>query len=282
MKAENELVLNLFTEAFEFVLDETISLSQYGQESIEGLATMAAPLHLDGPTPATPPANDFVFSRTIGEGGMGVVDAAMQLSLQREVALKRLRITQRNEFFADNLTQEALLLAKLDHPNITPIHLITTDDDGAPMFAMKLIEGHSWLTLLRQPEHPFWEQIVGDRLEWNLRTLVQVCNAVSYAHSKGILHLDIKAENVMIGHFGEVFLIDWGVAMMLDFSGNVQRRVFAGTLSHAAPEMFLRHAPLTPKTDVFLLGVTLHELITGQTFGAEETLNELLKSTLRF
>ena len=121
MKTDNELVLNLFTEAFEFVLDETISLSQYDHENIEELATIAAPLRLEDPTPVVPSPNDFVFSRTIGEGGMGVVDAAMQLSLQREIALKRLRVTQRNEFFADNLTQEALLLAKLDHPNITPI-----------------------------------------------------------------------------------------------------------------------------------------------------------------
>src|SRR5678816_383994 len=103
-----------------------------------------------------------------------------------------------------------------DSPNIIPVHALGRDEHGQPLIVMKRVEGVSWRELLLDDEHPGWQSREPSRearLVWHLQTLAQLCNAIAFAHSRGIVHRDIKPDNVMIGEFGEVYQLDWGVAV---------------------------------------------------------------------
>ena len=217
-----------------------------------------------GPGPTLP---DLVVLKVLGEGGMGRVQLARQRSLQREVALKRPR-PDAGEREARGLRAEALVTGHLEHPNIVPVHALGADRSGLPVIVMKRVEGVSWRDLLRDPEHPGWQSREPDpeaRLVWHLGILAQLCNAIAFAHSRGIVHRDMKPDNVMIGEFGEVYLIDWGVAVRSGARSRDEqgRPLVVGTPCYMAPEM-ARGDAIDPQTDVYLLGATLHEVLTGQ------------------
>jgi len=146
------------------------------------------------------------------------------------------------------------------------------------MMVMKRIHGETWSTVLDDPEHVFWAKQSQDPLHVNVRILLQVCHALEYAHSKGIIHRDIKAGNVMLGEYGEVYLLDWGFAVLLDEKGHYWIDAFYGTPTYAAPEMFSVHEPLTVQTDVYLLGATLHKIITGNSLHRGDTFAEIIVS----
>jgi serine/threonine-protein kinase len=206
----------------------------------------------------------------LGEGGMGRVFLARQRSLDREVAIKTLR-DRASPRDHDALLHEAVVTGRLEHPAIIPVHALGMHDDGRPVLVMKRVDGVSWQTLLDDPEHAAWEGFAGDpsdRLDGHLEILMQVCNAVSFAHSRGIAHRDIKPQNVLIGRFGDVYLADWGIAHRMD-SGPVQR--LCGTPSFMAPEMALG-GTIDARTDVYLLGATLHQLLTGKLRHEGETI----------
>jgi eukaryotic-like serine/threonine-protein kinase len=221
-----------------------------------------------GEEAAEPPTGpDLVVIGLLGEGGMGRVQLARQRSLQREVAIKRPR-GGASDWDAQILRAEALVTGHLEHPNIIPVHALGVDSHGLPIIVMKRIEGVSWRELLRDPEHVGWVRREPERearLVWHLQILAQLCNAIAFAHSRGIIHRDMKPDNVMVGEFGEVYLIDWGVAVRsgatsLDADGVP---VVVGTPAYMAPEM-ARGGPIDEQTDVYLLGATLHEILTGQ------------------
>ncbi len=217
-----------------------------------------------GPGPTLP---DLVVLRPLGEGGMGRVQLARQRSLQREVALKRPRLDA-TEREARGLRDEAVVTGHLEHPNIVPVHALGVDGDGLPVIVMKRVEGVSWRDLLHDPQHPGWASREPDpaaRLVWHLGILAQLCNAIAFAHSRGIVHRDMKPDNVMIGEFGEVYLIDWGVAVETGVRSrdDAGRPLVVGTPCYMAPEM-ARGASIDEQTDVYLLGATLHEVLTGQ------------------
>jgi eukaryotic-like serine/threonine-protein kinase len=200
----------------------------------------------------------------LGEGGMGRVQLALQRSLQREVAVKRLRDAEspHRRRLSNALLWEARVMGALEHPNITPIHELGCADDGSPLLVMKRISGESWRQLIAHPSHPMWASLEASgraRLDVHLDVLVQLCNALHYAHSFGIIHRDLKPDNVMLGAFGEVYLVDWGTAVRLPHAagGGV-----VGTPAYMAPEM-ARDEAVSARTDVFLLGATLYELLSG-------------------
>ncbi len=223
---------------------------------------------------------DFVVDSRIGTGGMGMVDAALQVALDREVALKRLRYGVKTHPSSHSLLREAQLLAKLEHPNIVPVHMVGTDEDGAPVVVMKRIKGVSWKQLAASQDHPYWETVQGDRLVFNLNTLRQVCLALECAHSQGILHCDLKLENVMLGDHGQVYLLDWGLAGQMDSEGRLVRTEFRGTPCYAAPEMFVPGGTLTTGTDVYLLGALLHELLVGSPRHNGKDIAEVLSAAM--
>ena len=148
---------------------------------------------------------DYQLDEIIGEGGMGVIYAARQTSLGRTIALKRMRVRRRSDQANRHFLGEAAITGRLDHPNIVPIHDLGVDQEGVPFYAMKLISGHTWAERIRQLS-----------LDENLDILLRVSDAIAYAHANGVVHRDIKPDNVMLGEFGVVLVTDWGLAAMID------------------------------------------------------------------
>jgi hypothetical protein len=208
---------------------------------------------------------------TIGEGGMGVVHLATQATLGRHVAVKTLRKGAGDPQAALRVLREAWVTGAIEHPNVVPVHDLGVDASGNPIIVMKRIEGRSWAHLMRDAAEITKRFAATDPVEWNLRTLASVCNAVHFAHSKGILHRDLKPDNVMIGAFGEVYVLDWGIAVSLldDPSGRLpevsKATEIAGTPHYMAPEMLLGEpSAYSPRTDVYLLGGILFEIFAGE------------------
>lgn len=207
---------------------------------------------------------DLAVLGLLGEGGMGRVLLGRQRSLRRKVALKTA-----NELPASTraLLHEGVVTGMLEHPNIPPVHALHRDAEGRAVLVMKNVEGVTWAAVLGDPVHPLRSEsplFTGDDTAANLEVLSQVCNALALAHSQGVVHRDVKPENVMLGRFGEVYLIDWGIAYAGRREGSEGRvrLPLVGTAAYMAPEMVRCEAP-DERTDVYLLGATLHEVLTG-------------------
>src|SRR5439155_5984413 len=204
---------------------------------------------------ASPSANeriDYSLLKKLGEGGMGIVYAARQQSIRRVVALKMLKKTgQQESFQREKFLAEAVITGDLEHPNIVPIYDLGRDESGAIFYAMKHVKGTPW------------DKLIGkNTVQENLEILMKVADAIAFAHSREVVHRDLKPENVMIGDFGEVLVMDWGLALMLGAPpANV---AMGGTPGYMAPEMAM--GPIDAiglHSDVYLLGAILYEIITG-------------------
>lgn len=206
----------------------------------------------------------------IGEGGLGLVRRATQTSVGREVAVKTLREEIDGEHTRRTLIREGRVTGRLEHPNIVPVYDVRVGGDGVPFVVLKRIDGRDWRAVMHDGDVAREHFGARDLLEWNLRVLLQVSNALRYAHSRGVIHRDIKPENVMIGAFGEVYLLDWGIALGVEEGAPAptsKSSALAGTPAYMAPEMVHRGpdaAPLGRRTDVYLLGAVLYEILGGQ------------------
>jgi serine/threonine protein kinase len=141
----------------------------------------------------------------VARGGMGVVYAAEDTKLERRVALKVLDLPGKNSELAKRLMREARVLARLEHPGIVPVHDVGTLADGRVFYTMKFVEGQ------RLDGH----LVTVDSLPDRLRLFLRICDAVAFAHAHGVLHRDLKPANIMVGPFGEVLVMDWGLAKIL-------------------------------------------------------------------
>ena len=224
---------------------------------------------------------DFVQLGLLGEGGMGRVLLVRQRSLHREVALKTVKELADRPAVRTALWREALVMGRLDHPNVVPVHLLGVDRQGRPALIMKRIDGISWHDLLQDKDHPLWARLGSDRLLAHVEILMRVADALEFAHARGVLHRDIKPENVLLGSFGEVYLGDWGVA--LELGGDTHEPLaIVGTPAFMAPEMLtMRRSDQGPWTDVFLLGATLHAALTGNGRHRGHTLRDMLDAVAR-
>lgn len=228
------------------------------------------------------------FGSVIGEGAMGVVRAAQQVPLRREVAVKSVRSGSLDPTAERALVLEARVTGLLEHPNIVPVYTLGLDERNRPAMVMRRLEGVPWRQFIADDGHLKTPEPGVDPLEWHLRVLISVCNAVHYAHIKGVIHRDIKPVNVMIGRFGEVYLLDWGLAVTIDetdFIGLPRARsveVVIGTPGHMAPEMIdTRKRLINIRTDVYLLGTCLHMVLTGRPRHDAATVRERMLSALK-
>lgn len=229
-------------------------------------------------------ASEFDIKTTLGKGGMGLVRLARQRSLWRDVAIKTILPERLEDESVNSLLRESWVTGILEHPNIIPIYALGVDENNAPMLVMKQIEGVNWREAFTgEADMPATFRSGGDELEDNLQILLQVCNAVQFAHSKGIVHCDLKPENIMLGDYGEVYLLDWGIAVTVedDETGRLPQAEevtsVCGTPSYIAPELAEGvGSRISERTDVYLLGAILHRLITGEARHEGETVMAML------
>ena len=179
----------------------------------------------------------------IARGGMGVVYAAEDENLRRRVALKVLDIPGTDGDLANRLIREARVLAALEHPGIVPVHDVGTLADGRVFYTMKFVEGR------RLDQYIESVASVPDRL----RIFLRICDAVAFAHARGVLHRDLKPANIMVGPFGEVLVMDWGLAKIL-------RGQVSNAAREADPEATVFDKPKQPATAG---DATEHSVVTG-------------------
>ncbi len=201
---------------------------------------------------------DYELLDIIGQGGVGVVYTARQASIDRTVAIKMLReeYRTRNEH-QEKFLAEAILTGELDHPNIVPIYDLGRNKQGELFYSMKNVIGTPWDRVITQKS-----------TRENIDILLKVADAVAFAHSRSVVHRDLKPENVMLGSFGEVLVMDWGIAVATEgfrrTSSILRSQAMGGTPAYMAPE--LATGPMTaigPAADVYLLGAVLFEILTG-------------------
>ena len=192
----------------------------------------------------------------VARGGMGVILRAYDPNLDREVAVKLLSDDHAPDSEAGRrLAEEARILSRLHHPGVMPVYEAGTLPDGRAFFAMPFVEGQTFAAKLASKNNPKHD------LAGCLHVFQRVCAAIAYAHTQNVVHRDLKPANVMLGRFGEVLLMDWGVAGL---AGKLDGSWVFGTPAYMPPEQARGHNVLEPRTDVFGLGAMLCEILTGE------------------
>jgi Serine/threonine protein kinase len=225
----------------------------------------------------------YVILESLGRGGMGEVYLAQDPAVGRKVALKRIRPElQKNKTILHRFLREAEVASALTHPSIVPILTIHTELPDV-YYTMPYIEGETLRHILKHsreqekkgdPLHP-----IGRSIPALARIFLQVCEAIAYTHSKGILHRDLKPENIIVGKYGEVMILDWGIADFIDqlekekplpttkWIGTEEDLTrpgkVTGTLAYMAPER-LKNKSSSVQTDIYALGVILYQMLTLQ------------------
>jgi len=236
------------------------------------------------PLPEPPePAGRFRVGRLHATGGLGMVFEAVDAELDRRVALKELqpRLAD-DEVCRLRFVQEAEITGRLEHPGVVPVYGLGRHPDGRPYYAMRLVEGetfHAAVARFHRGSKGEDRELTFRRL---LRSVVEVCYALGYAHSRGVVHRDVKPENVMLGTFGETLLLDWGVAKAVGrpdpspalplFEGGppdlpymTRPGAAVGTPQYMSPEQAEGDVDrIGPASDVYGVGATLYYLLVGR------------------
>ena len=218
------------------------------------------------------------MAELLGRGGMGNVYRARQLQLDRDLAVKILSDEALEPEFAERFIREAKVLARLEHPNIVPVHELGQNDEGLIFYTMKLVKGRSLQAILDDLARGAAGTVERYQLDRLLSVFLKVCDAMSFAHSRGIIHRDLKPGNIMVGDFGEVVVMDWGLAKVL---GNDERRMtnheresahssfrgtpagsVTGTPQYMAPEQARGEIDLLDgRSDIYALGAILYHIL---------------------
>ncbi|MDX1335327.1 MAG: serine/threonine-protein kinase [Gammaproteobacteria bacterium] len=229
------------------------------------------------------PNTRYIFQSTIAKGGKALIKACKDMHLNRVVAYKTLR----SEFVDDEientrLLREARVSAMLQHPNTVPIYEIGRDSRGNYYFTMKLVHGYTLREILDYRERYDLTQLI--------EVIKPIAHALDYAHEHGVAHRDIKPENILVGPYGEVLLMDWGLAKVWHKDGSKPEEPqesntvadseksmtghgkLQGTLCYMSPEQIQRDPDISFSTDIYSLGSVLYEVLTGQPpFDSEKT-----------
>ena len=209
----------------------------------------------------------YTFVKELGRGGMGTVYLAEDRELNRLVAIKVLNTPEASEDLRDRMVREAQIIARLEHPGIVPVHDVGVLPDGRVFYAMKFVRGS------RLDEYAEQNSSIRDRL----RKFQAVCDAVAFAHAHGVIHRDLKPQNIMIGSFGEVLVLDWGVAKInpsTDYTDesvksvdgfNTSAGTIIGTRDYMSPEQARGEiTQVDERADVYSLGAVLQFLLKDQ------------------
>jgi serine/threonine-protein kinase len=253
--------------------------------------SMEAPLTLEGATVPTIDGEDrYTAGSVLGQGGMGFVRLDRDRRIGRQVARKFLKNSDDAQS-TRRFLREARIQGQLEHPAIAPVYDVARASSGELFFTMKRLKGvtiEQILTLLAAGDAKTRDQFPRRRL---LSALLTVCDALEYAHARGVVHRDLKPANVMLGDYGEVWVLDWGIARLVDEPKDVTERhkvidttnvspevsrgrltspgEVIGTLHYISPEQ-VKDEPLDGRADVFALGMMLFEILTLRPYRANE------------
>ena len=237
------------------------------------------------------PSLRYAYFKTIAKGGKSLIQSCKDLHLGRVVCYKSLR----SEFANDPIEQkrllrEARISAMLQHPNTMPTYELGRDRQGHYYFTMKLVHGYTFREIINYRERYDLTQLMD--------ILIQVAYALEYAHTHGVVHRDIKPENILVGPFGEVLLLDWGLAKVRSKDGDLsdieieptdvmdQNKTMTGfqklqgTISYMSPEQINKDPNIDARTDIYSLAALFYEGLSGRTPASGNTMDELLQSTL--
>ncbi len=224
--------------------------------------------------------------KELARGGQGIISAALDKQLGRMVALKTLHEkVSKDPEEVKHFISEAKITAQLDHPAIIPLYSINTDDNSGLHLAMKLVRGKNLREYLENiicnyRLHGIENYDEHSSLFKRLELFQKVCEAISYAHHSKVIHCDLKPENIMIGEFSEVFVMDWGIAKKLDSAGKAQAigddQMISGTPRYLSPET-MTGAFLDARSDLFTLGLILQEMVTLQFATGGDTPEQIMR-----
>ena len=232
----------------------------------------------------------YAYFTTIAKGGKSLIQSCKDLHLGRVVCYKSLR----PEFADDPIEQKRLLRearvsAMLQHPNTMPTYELGRDQKGHYYFTMKLVHGYTFREIMNYRERYDLSQL--------LDIVIQVAYALEYAHTHGVVHRDIKPDNILVGPFGEVLLLDWGLAKVRSEDGTTAAfdeldslassedksmtgfQKLQGTVCYMSPEQMEKSPDIDGRTDIYSLGVLLYEAITGRTAAVGDTVDQVIAST---
>ena len=279
------------------LLDESVNLQlrdtqEFDSSLLHGLVEPESPAFRIG-------YERYSIGDEIARGGMGQVVSAIDRNLNRSVAIKFLLGEQQNLAWQSRFIQEAQVTGQLQHPSIIPVYDLGLDAEGKLYFSMKKVEGVTLQSVfkgLRSEDPNTMARFTRSKL---LQTFQMVCLSVAYAHSRSVIHRDIKPSNIMIGEFGEVFLVDWGLAKVLkraaddglervrshreeDGRMTTRQGEAIGTPGYMSPELALGQQHLVDeRADVYALGAILYEILTLRRPYGGKDLRTLLQRMLK-
>ncbi len=234
------------------------------------------------------PATRYMYFKTIAKGGKCIIRSCRDVVFNRTICHKKLRPEfQDDEIEQRRFLREARVSAMLQHPSIVPTYDLGRDRQGHMYFTMKLVHGYTLREVLDYRERYDLTQLT--------EVIIQVANALAYAHSHRVVHRDIKPENILVGRFGEVLLVDWGLAKVWSREGDTDeldlgrtggdaehqpdnitgQAKLQGTAAYMSPEQIERNPGIDYRTDIYSLGAVLFEVLTGRTPFIADTVREM-------
>ena len=277
IKVRSEASHNIYEQTYRYASEEKMPEAD---EILQGISDLEKELYREAINREKD--NKYKFQRKLVSGGMGAILNVIDQDLQRSAAMKIVLPSHKNDRDALNeLIKEAKITGMLEHPNIVPVHELGLSNEAGLYFTMKMVEGkplHYIITEIKKGTPHFVEEFSIYEL---LNIFRRICDAIAFANSKDIIHQDIKPHNVIVGQFGEVMVMDWGLAryignpekekdavlrgILRDFSvvSKEGRKIIQGSPAYMSPEQVKGDGGVLDKqTDIFLLGTTLYHMLT--------------------